>query len=172
MTKTTAGPALGEMFLAELEQELVKTRTVLERIPEDKLDWRPHRKSMSMGQLGYHIATVPGGFAQMLTVNELELPQLGNPQPANRQEILDALEQSAVRIREVLGEMSDTDMHSTWRVTKEGQEIMAVPKTAVARSFLLNHWYHHRGQLTVYLRLHDVPLPSVYGPTADENPFV
>ena len=117
---------------------------------------------------------MPGVFADMLTVEEFQLPDFDeqqDPSPATKAEILGALDEAAAKIRAVLDGMSDADFGTMWRVVKGDREIMALPKAAVARSFLLNHWYHHRGQLTVYLRMLDVPVPSVYGPTADENPF-
>jgi uncharacterized damage-inducible protein DinB len=171
---TTTAPSLGTAFLAELEQELEGTRRVLDRIPEDQLAWKPHAKCRTVGELALHIANVPGVFADMLTVEEFQLPDFDeqqDPSPATKAEILGALDEAAAKIRAVLDGMSDADFGTMWRVVKGDREIMALPKAAVARSFLLNHWYHHRGQLTVYLRMLDVPVPSVYGPTADENPF-
>ena len=167
-----AAPSLNQVFLGEFMQELESTRTVLDRIPEDRLTWKPHEKSMTAGQLGLHIANVPAGFAEILSVTEFPLPEFTeNAQPESKQEILDALDAATEAIRKQLESMTDEEFHTTWHAVKDGTPVISIPKAGVARAFLLNHWYHHRGQLSVYLRMLDVPVPSVYGPTADENPF-
>jgi uncharacterized damage-inducible protein DinB len=127
---------------------------------------------MSLGQLALHVATIPGNVAELVSVDTIpDVPQFIQAEAATAAELVPTLTASVARARQVLGGFDDTRMGATWRLMTGGQEIMAMPRAAVARMIMLNHWYHHRGQLLVYLRMHDVPLPSVYGPTADENPF-
>ena len=159
-------------LLAELEQEAETTRRVLERIPEAHLSWKPHPKSMSLGQLALHVATVPGSVAELAALDTIpELPSFGQPEAASAAELVPALRESVARAKRALGGFDDTRMGETWRLQSGGQDILAMPRAAVVRSIMLNHWYHHRGQLLVYLRLLNQSVPSVYGPTADENPF-
>lgn len=164
--------AIIDGLLAELDQEAPTTRRVLERIPEAHLAWRPHPKSMSLGQLALHVATVPGMVAQL--ASQLTIPNppaFVQPEAATSAELVPALTASVAQARSVLGGLDDAAMTATWRLMNDGREIMAMPRVALLRAIMLNHWYHHRGQLLVYLRLLDVPVPSVYGPTADESPF-
>lgn len=160
-----------DSILAELEHEATVTRRVLERVPEDKLGFKPHSKSMSLGQLALHIASTPAGVARMAAQDVMEAPNFQPPEATSKEEILAALEQSVAAARETLGGMDDARLLAPWQLTRGGQVIMEVPRMGFLRNIMLNHCYHHRGQLTVYLRLLDVPLPSVYGPTADESPF-
>ena len=161
-----------QALIAELEQETQTTRRVLERVPGDKLSWKPHAKSMSLGQLALHVATTPGGIARILSADSFDITSFGQQEAATASELLPALEESLNSARSFLSGLDDQQAGATWRLTREGKELMALPRIAVVRSILLNHWYHHRGQLSVYLRLLDVPVPSIYGPSADENPFV
>lgn len=163
-------PAI-DMLLGELAHEAVATRKVLERVPADKLDWRPHPKSMSLGQLSLHIAVLPGNIARLAMQDMSEAVRVPLPPATSTGEVLSALEASLKSANETLHGMSDEKLNSTWRMQANGKELLAIPRAALLRSIMLNHWYHHRGQLTVYLRELGVPLPSVYGPTADENPF-
>jgi len=158
-------------ILMELEQEAAATRRVLERVPEDKLGWRPHPKSMSLGQLALHIAGIPGAISGMALEDTFVIPGFSQAEATSRKQLLDSLEESLRIAKERVGGMDDARVMGTWRATKDGRELMAIPRIGLLRAIMLNHWYHHRGQLTVYLRLLGVPLPSVYGPTADENPF-
>ncbi|MFQ5988560.1 MAG: DinB family protein [Candidatus Methylomirabilales bacterium] len=160
-------------ILAELDQEAAITRRVLERVPNDKLTWKPHAKSMSLGQLALHVATTPGQVASLVSKSEYELQDFGNfPTATSASELLPALEQSIASAKEVLNGLDDQTAMSTFKLTMNGKELLAVPRIGVVRSIMLNHWYHHRGQLSVYLRLLNIPVPSIYGPSADENPFV
>jgi uncharacterized damage-inducible protein DinB len=163
--------SIAQTLLAELEQESQTTRRVLERVPDAQLRWKPHPKSMSLGQLALHVAMVPGNVAELLVPDSMEAPQFVHPEAAAAADLVPALEASVASARKHLGRLDDAAMGATWRVTKGGRELMAMPRAAFARAIMLNHWYHHRGQLLVYLRLLDVPVPSVYGPTADDNPF-
>lgn len=159
-------------LLAEMDQEAATTRRVLERVPEAHLAWRPHEKSMSLGQLALHIATVPGAIAELAATDVLDNPPaFVQPEAKTTAELGPALDDSLARAKRALGAFDDARMRDTWRMTIGGREIMAMPRAAFVRAIMLNHWYHHRGQLLVYLRLLDQSVPSVYGPTADENPF-
>jgi uncharacterized damage-inducible protein DinB len=162
-----------DTLLAEMEQEAQSTARVLERVPQEHLSWRPHAKSFSLGQLALHVATIPGTIAKLAAMDTVSAPPaFVQAEAATSAELVPALKASIAQVRESLGGFDDAAMMSTWRLMAGDREIMAMPRAAVARMIMLNHWYHHRGQLLVYLRMHDVPLPSVYGPTADENPFM
>jgi uncharacterized damage-inducible protein DinB len=160
-------------LLAELEQEAQTTRRVLERIPQAHLSWKPHPKSMSLGQLALHVATVPGSVAEFAAMDTAPVPPaFVQPEAATSAELLPALTGSIAKAKQALGGFDDAKMGATWRLQNNGREVMAMPRVAFVRAIMLNHWYHHRGQLLVYLRLLDQSVPSVYGPTADESPFV
>ena len=164
--------AIIDGMLQELEQEAHTTRRVLERVPEAHLAWRPHPKSMSLGQLALHVATVPGGVAELAARSSAPVPaEFKQPPASHVAELLPALDQSVAKAKALLGGMDDHAMMSTWRLMNGDRELLAMPRVAFVRSIMLNHWYHHRGQLSVYLRQLDVPVPSIYGPSADENPF-
>jgi uncharacterized damage-inducible protein DinB len=162
---------LADSILMELDQEAQTTKRVLDRIPDDKLAWKPHPKSYSLGQLALHIASVPGNVATAAAQDTFEAPNFAQPQPKSRQEILDAFSQSLASAKDTLKNMDDARLTSMWSLTKNGKVLMSVPRIGFIRSILMNHNYHHRGQLSVYLRILDVPVPSIYGPSADENPF-
>jgi uncharacterized damage-inducible protein DinB len=161
-----------DSILMELDQEAKTTRRVLERVPTDKLGWTPHPKSMTLGQLALHIAQVPGTIAGFVAgpVGEItgDFKQAAATSTAD---VLSALDQSLAKAKEVLNGLDDATITSMWTLKAGGKTMMSMPRLAVVRSIMLNHWYHHRGQLSVYLRELDVPVPSIYGPSADENPF-
>ena len=163
--------AIIDALLAELEQESRTTRRVLERIPQEHLSWKPHPKSMSLGQLALHVATVPGNVAASAARDTIEPSKFVFPEADSAAGLVPALTASVAKAREHLGGFDDARMNATWRIVSGDREVMAMPRAAFVRAIMLNHWYHHRGQLLVYLRLLDLPVPSVYGPTADENPF-
>ena len=159
-------------LLAELEQEAATTRRVLERIPQEHLSWRPHPKSMSLGQLALHVAVVPGLVAESAAVDTVPArPEFMHPEAATVAELVPKLAESVAKAKSLLGSYDDQKMNAMWRLQNAGQDLLAMPRVAFVRAIMLNHWYHHRGQLLVYLRLLNLPVPSVYGPTADENPF-
>ena len=161
-----------DALLAELEQEAETTRRVLERIPQAHLSWKPHPKSFSLGQLALHVATVPGNVAELAAIDTVTSPPAFiQPEAATAAELVPSLEESVSKARRTLGGFDDARMNAMWRLQIGGRDIMAMPRVAVVRAIMLNHWYHHRGQLLVYLRLLNQSVPSVYGPTADENPF-
>ena len=164
--------AIADVLLQELEHEAQTTRRVLERVPDAHLGWKPHPKSMSLGQLALHIATVPGGVAEFAAQSVIpEPPPFIQATAASSAELVPALEQSVAKAKAILGGMDDVTMNATWTLMSGGQVLMALPRAAFLRAIMLNHWYHHRGQLAVYLRQLNVPVPSIYGPSADENPF-
>jgi uncharacterized damage-inducible protein DinB len=165
--------SLTDRFLAELESEAAITRRVLERVPEGKGDWKPHAKSMPMGRLASLVATMPGWIAMMLTQDEFDVAAPGaaaTPAKTNA-ELLAAFDASVARSREALKKTNDAHLETTWRMLARGHVVAENTRYENLRSGVLNHLAHHRGQLTVYLRLNDVPVPSVYGPTADEAVF-
>ena len=163
-----------QAFLSEFEHEAKTTRRVLERVPSDKLSWKPHPKSMSLGQLALHVASAPGVICGWATQDVTELGG-GNtaPDPASTEEIMAAHDKSVAEVRRILEGFTDEDCNKSWQAKAKGtsMSMMTMPKVALLRALALNHTYHHRGQLSVYLRLLDVPVPSIYGPSADENPF-
>jgi uncharacterized damage-inducible protein DinB len=159
--------------VAEFHEEARTTRRVLERVPADKLSWKPHPKSMSVGQLALHIAAVPGRFVPNLKKNEHEV----NPgafqlaEAKSTEEILAVFDQSVRDAGAFLENLSDEDARADWTLKTNGRALFTKTRLGVIRMIMLSHIYHHRGELAVYLRLLDVPVPSIYGPSADENPF-
>ena len=162
---------LADSVLVELDQEAQTTKRVLDRIPDDKLAWRPHPRSRSLGQLALHIASAPGSVAALAMQDAVEAPDFSQPEPKSRQEVLDTFSKSLESAKDMLKKMDDVRLTSMWSLTKNGKTLMSIPRIGFLRAILMNHVYHHRGQLSVYLRMLDVPVPSIYGPSADENPF-
>jgi uncharacterized damage-inducible protein DinB len=162
-----------ESMLNELHQEATTTKRLLERVPGDKLSWKPHPKSMSLGQLALHVANIPIDLTRLAQVDEFDAERANfNPaSPNSVKDVLIALDASVESAGQYLRRMSDMTAAGTWRLTLRGKEVFTIPRSGLLRSLMLNHWYHHRGQLSVYLRLLDVPLPVIYGRSADENPF-
>jgi uncharacterized damage-inducible protein DinB len=158
-------------MLQEFETEAGTTRRVLERVPTDKLTWKPHPKSMSLGTLALHVAASPGVIIGWCSEDETQFKGEPSPQPTSTAEILAAHDASVKKVKETLPLIGDQGMQQMWTAKAGGQTLMSMPKAALARAIVMNHWVHHRGQLSVYLRLLDVPVPSIYGPSADENPF-
>lgn len=163
--------ALTAALVAELEAEAETTRAVLERVPEQHLSWAPHERSMTLGQLAMHIAGVPQGIAGLLREVVTEVPTVPLMAARSRAELLSTLATSVEVARDALRSWGDDGLRADWTMTSGGDPLIVRPRLEMVRSLMLNHWYHHRGQLTVYLRLLEVPVPPVYGPTADENPF-
>jgi uncharacterized damage-inducible protein DinB len=159
-------------LLAEFENEAKTTRRVLERVPNDKLSWRPHPKSMTIGHLALHIASAPGLIAGWARDGVTEFTGQPGPDPATAAEVVAAHDTSVSQVKDILTKLGDEGLtNGMWEGKAGGKTLMTMPKAALVRGLVLNHWYHHRGQLSVYLRLLDVPVPSIYGPSADENPF-
>jgi uncharacterized damage-inducible protein DinB len=166
---------INQGLLAEFDHEMVGTRKTLERIPENKFDWAPHSKSMKLGHLAQHLANLPGWFKESLTQDSLDIAPGGkspeDPQLKTRQEILARFDKNAAAGRAALAAAKDEEFFKPWALLNNGQTIFSMPKIVVVRSFVMNHMIHHRAQLGVYLRLNDVPVPSIYGPSADEQTF-
>lgn len=161
-----------EAILSEFRDEAPATRRVLQRIPQDKLSWKPHPKSRSLGELGLHVANL-FGLAEKIAASDEFAVGATAPAPVNSvEEIRAAFEKNFRSAEEALSKMTEQDALKSWRLVFKGKEVFRKTRIAALRTNLLNHLYHHRGQLSVYLRLLDVPVPVVYGPTADENPFV
>ncbi len=163
---------IAEQFLGEFEAEAQTTRKFLQLLPENKLSWQPHEKSMAAGQLALHIATAPGGVVQMATMDEFQLSQISNDrvQPETLKQILSAFDESIATVSKVLPTISDQQMQQTWRFKDGDNELLAMPRAVFVRNILFNHIYHHRGQFGVYLRLVGAKVPSAYGPSGDELP--
>jgi uncharacterized damage-inducible protein DinB len=157
----------------ELEREGRATRRMLERVPTDRLEWQPHAKSMTLGQLALHLAGLPGAFARMGRLDGIDTTTIDfTPKaPQSTDEIVAALDASLADAKAFLEGLDDEAAAAPWRFSAGEQEIFTLPRHMLVRNLMLNHSYHHRGQLSLYLRLLDVPVPSTYGPSADENPF-
>jgi uncharacterized damage-inducible protein DinB len=158
-------------ILQEFETEAKTTRRVLERVPQDKLTWKPHPKSMSLGHLALHIAGSPAVIAGWAAEDVTEFKGQREPDPSSVAEILAAHDKGVETVKHLIGKLGDEGLSRNWEGKMNGTTMMTMPKAALVRAIVLNHWYHHRGQLSVYLRLLDVPVPSIYGPSADENPW-
>jgi len=164
--------SIAQSLLAEFEVQAPITRKFLERLPEDKLTWKPHQKSMSAGQLAYHLASVPGGIVRFVQDNPAQVPESFNfPQPTSRQEVLKTFDESIATVRSLLPSFDDAAMNETCRLVSGGRDVVAQPRGLFLRDVMLSHWYQHRGQFSVYLRMLDVPVPASWGPSADEAPI-
>ncbi len=158
-------------FLKEFDNEAATTRRVLERVPAEKLSWKPHPKSMSLGELALHVAASPAVIAGWCCEDETTFKGDPTPSPASTDEILAAHDRGVTTVKESLTQVGDEGLKAIWSAKAGGATLMTMPKATLVRTIVLNHWIHHRGQLSVYLRLLDVAVPSIYGPSADENPF-
>ena len=163
--------SIAHAMLGEFEHEAKITRKFLERIPQDKLMWKPHEKSHTAGALGRHIAIVPGNVVRAATLDESPLPDFAAlfKQPATVQEILDSHEKSVETVREILPTLDDARLMTNWSAMRDGKPVMTMPRVMFLRSIMLNHWIQHRGQLGVYLRLVGAKVPASYGPSGDEG---
>jgi uncharacterized damage-inducible protein DinB len=167
--------SLSEMLLPEFDQETAGLRRTLERIPEDRFMWKPHEKSWTLGGLATHLANLPSWTAMTLTQSELDLEPEGQPAPrvtplTTRDEVLSVFDKNVAEARAALAGADDATFGEPWTLLQAGKKIFTMPKGAVLRSFVFNHLVHHRAQLGVYLRLNDIPVPALYGPSADEEP--
>jgi uncharacterized damage-inducible protein DinB len=167
--------SISASLLGEFDHEFANTRRVLERVPEGKFDWKPHPKSMALGRLASHLTELPLWCTHTFKLTELDLAPPGAPpyQPATlatRDAILKAFDENLAPARAALAAASDADFLVPWSLKSGGQTLFTLPRIAVYRSFVMNHMIHHRAQLGVYLRLNDVPVPPLYGPSADESP--
>jgi uncharacterized damage-inducible protein DinB len=161
---------IAESLLAEFQIQAPITRKFLERLPEDKLTWKPHERSLSAGQLAYHLASVPGGIVRFIQNNPAQARGFVFPQPETCDEILNMFGDSVATVQSLLPTFDDAAMQETWRLVADGQEVLAQPRAEFARDIMFSHWYQHRGQFSVYLRLLDIAVPASWGPSADEPP--
>ena len=165
-----------DALLPEFDMEMANTRKVLERVPDEKLDWRPHPKSFTMGALATHLAQVPGWLVEAINRDALDLEPEGKPyeppkEVQSREELLTRFDAGVKAGRAALAGATDAALFQNWSLLKAGQTLMTMPRAAVVRGFVLSHTIHHRAQLGVYLRLNDLPVPSIYGPSADDQRF-
>jgi uncharacterized damage-inducible protein DinB len=165
-----------ESLLPEFDNEMANTRKTLERVPHEKFDWKPHEKSMAMGGLATHLSNIPTWAVYTLDQESLDLAPEGKPLPLaelakSQAELLANFDANAGKARAAIAGASDEELFKPWSLMSNGNTILTMPKIAVLRNFVMNHLIHHRAQLGVYLRLNDIPVPSIYGPSADESPF-
>jgi uncharacterized damage-inducible protein DinB len=165
-----ATESIAKSMLAEFEIQAPITRKFLERLPEDKLTWKPHEKSMTAGQLAYHLAVLPGNLLRFVQNNPAQAPDFQFPQPASCAEILKTLDEGIATVRDLLPQFDDAAMNEIWRLNAQGREVLAQPRGLFLRDVMFSHWYQHRGQFSVYLRILNVPVPANWGPSADEMP--
>ena len=168
--------AINQGLLAEFDQEMANTRKTLERVPDDKLGWKPHPKSGSFGWLATHVSNLPGWYVYTIKEDKLDLMPGGKPMPPqpelkSRKELLDAFDKNVKEGRAALAGASDATLMGNWSLLKNGEVLMTLPRIACLRGFCMNHLIHHRAQLGVYLRLNNIPVPAIYGPSADEGTF-
>ncbi|HXN25369.1 MAG TPA: DinB family protein [Candidatus Dormibacteraeota bacterium] len=161
-------------LLPEFDQEMANTRKTLERVPDDKLGWKPHEKSGTMGWLAGHVANIPDWATFTIKQDSLDLQPKGvSPQPPaapkSRKELLDIFEKNVATARAAIAGASDEHLFKPWTLLKNGKTLMTLPRVACLRGFVMNHLIHHRAQLGVYLRLNNIPVPAIYGPSADEG---
>ncbi len=166
--------SLSKSMLPEYDQEMAGTRKTLERIPDDKLDWKAHEKSNSIGWVGAHLADIPAWIEITLNHDTFDIdPPGGEPyqvsSPGSRQEILDLFDKNVAAGRAAIAAATDEQLMQPWTLLKAGETILTMPRITMLRSFVLNHTIHHRAHLCVYLRMNDVPVPALYGPSADET---
>jgi uncharacterized damage-inducible protein DinB len=167
-------PTLVEWLLPEFDAEMASTRKVLAAVPEDKFGWRPHAKSFTMRTLAGHVAELPSWTSEVLRRERFDVtgenqPENTNFKPAGTQQMLERFEDWVAKARSDLAVATDDAMQQEWVMTWDGYEIVRMPRYQAIRKWSLNHMVHHRGQLGVYLRLNDVKVPGVYGPSADEK---
>jgi uncharacterized damage-inducible protein DinB len=162
---------INQAFLGEFDHEMASTRKSLERIPEDKFGWAPHEKSMKMGRLAMHLAEMPGWTKETIEKSRVDVANYAGPkEPKTRAEVLALFDKNVAEARAALvAATDDANWMKTWEMVRGDQVIFSMPKAVVMRSFIFNHNVHHRAQLGVYLRLNNVPVPSIYGPSADEG---
>jgi uncharacterized damage-inducible protein DinB len=164
--------SLAQSLITEFEEQAPLTRKFLERLPQDKLAWKPHDKSLTAGQLALHIARVPGAIARLVQQNPAQAPDIGRhmPQPATLQEILKAHDEGVATVKSELAKFDDGAMQELWHLKQGDRELFACPRAKFVRDIMLSHWYQHRGQFSVYLRMLNIAVPSTWGPSADEPP--
>jgi uncharacterized damage-inducible protein DinB len=159
-------------LIAEMEFEITSTSKLLELVPKDKLTWKPHETAMSLAELAYHVAVIPGNFLSFADEGKTEAKTfLYHHIPKTKKEITEGFATSIARAKKILEKASGVWGSADWELTRDDKIIFKMPRALMARLLTFNHWYHHRGELVTYLRTLNVPIPSIYGPSADENPF-
>lgn len=163
--------SIAEAMVGEFAHESVSTRKMLERLPEDKFSWKPHEKSMSLGRLATHIAEIPEWAQTIVNDESFDMAAVDHKPKefSSRQEILDCFDENVESFKEILSGQSDGHLFTNWKLLQGEDVAVEMPRVACLRGFVLSHLIHHRGQLSVYLRENDVPLPAIYGPSADEG---
>lgn len=168
--------AMSDALLPEFDLEMANTRKTLERVPEDKFGWKPHEKSFAMGHLASHLATLPSWTVMAVNQDSIDIAPVGEPprkgpEAKTTEELLSMFDSNVAAARAAIAGVSDEQLFKPWTLLSGGKTVLTMPKIAVLRSFVMSHSIHHRAQLGVYLRLNDVPVPSIYGPSADEGSF-
>jgi len=163
--------SFSESLLPEFDQEMAATRKILERVPEALFTWKPHEKSMTLGRLASHVAEMPSWADHSITMDKLVIgPEMKPFNAPTSAELLETFDKNLIAGRAALAGATDDHLAKIWELEYMGHVIISMPRTALLRSVVMNHMIHHRGQLSVYLRLHDIPVPGMYGPSADEKP--
>jgi uncharacterized damage-inducible protein DinB len=166
---------LSESLLPEFDHEMANTRKTLERVPDEKFAWKPHERSMAMGNLAGHLANLPSWGTLTISSDSFDLAPGGQPvrtpELSSTKDVLEKFDENVAATHRAIAGASDPDLFKSWTLMSNGNTILTMPKVAVLRSFVMSHMIHHRAQLGVYLRLNDIAVPSIYGPSADENPF-
>ena len=161
--------SIAQMLLPEFDMEMANTRKMLERVPDGKFDYKPHQKSMTLGRLAAHTGEIPSYATATIRFERMDFTgEEKQFSPTTRKELLEAFDKNVAEAREQLSKVSDEDLMKTWTLTYKGQQIFALPRVAVLRSMVMSHLIHHRAQLGVYLRMNNVEIPGMYGPSADE----
>jgi uncharacterized damage-inducible protein DinB len=166
--------SISQALLPEFDQEMASTRKTLERIPEDKLTWKPHEKSMPLGRLAGHVVEMVGWAVDVMNKDEFDFRPAGAPpmQPmvaTSQKQVLEAFDKIVPAARAAIAASSDENFMKSWALKSAGQTLFSMPKAVVMRTFVMNHVIHHRAQLGVYLRMNDIAVPAIYGPSADEG---
>ena len=164
--------SIKDSLLPEYDHEMATARKLIERIPDGEMGWKPHQKSMSMGELATHIAEIPSWADAILKVPEFDLSQAGErdaPPPSSHADLLQRFDKTVAGARALIAGTSDAEFMALWALKNKGQQMFSAPRVVATRSFIFNHAIHHRGQLSVYLRLKNIPVPAIYGPSADEG---
>jgi uncharacterized damage-inducible protein DinB len=166
---------LSESLLPEFDHEMANTRKTLERVPDGKFDWKPHEKSSKMGNLAGHLANLPSWGALAISSDSFDMAPGGKPvktpEVSSTKDVIAKFDENVAATRAAIAGAKDEEFFRPWALLSNGKTILSMPKVAVLRSFVISHIIHHRAQLGVYLRLNDIPVPSIYGPSADESSF-
>jgi len=167
--------ALHQTLLVDFDQEMANTRKTLERVPVEKPDWKPHEKSMPLGRLANHVADLPSWVIFTIEQDSLDIappgapPYQPPPPPTSRQELLEKFDKNVAAARSAIAAATDAHLQKTWTLLFGGNTVFSLPRTVVLRTSVMNHMIHHRAQLGVYLRLNEIPVPALYGTSADEG---